>query len=65
MVRPTAATLPNGTRWGGFDLNTFDIAGLARSVQRKYVHRCSYRYCLEENRNECRFFFPRPRQPQQ
>ena len=65
MVRPTAATRSDGATWGGFDLDLFDIAGLARAVQaRLYVHKCTPRYCLQ-NRTSCRFFFPWPRQPQQ
>ena len=63
--RPTAAVLPDGKRWGGFDLDMFDLAGLARAVQvRLYVHKCSPRYCLQD-RTSCRFFFPWPCQPQQ
>ena len=65
MVRPTAAMLSNGGRWGGFDLDLFDVAGLARAVQaRMYVHNCTHRYCLQD-RTSCRFFFPWPCQPQQ
>jgi len=65
MVRPTAATLENGAPWGGFDIDLFDIAGLARAVQeRLYVHKCTPRYCLQD-RPTCRFFFPWPCQPQQ
>ena len=65
MVRPTAAALPSGGTWGGFDMDLFDMAGLVRAVQaRMYVHNCTPSYCLQD-RCSCRFFFPWPRQPQQ
>ena len=61
MARPCVA----GVTFGGYDVDSLRVAGLARSVQsRFYVHNCSHKYCLK-NRSRCRFFFPFPMQPQQ
>ena len=63
MVRPDVA----GTNWGGFsDAEILRVAGLARAIQikLKYPHQCTTQYCLKDRPN-CRFFFPRPKQPHQ
>ena len=61
MVRPCGT----GVDFGGYDVTTLRMAGLARSVQsRFYIHTCSHKYCLK-NKSRCRFFFPWPYQPQQ
>ena len=52
MIRPHVQHATENP-WGGFDIFSLRVAGLARAVQsRLYLHSCSLRYCLL-NRSLC------------